>query len=308
VARFPSLVFLCGGEVSDSGDTFRSCRDIFVDHVASNGYTFKDNIVLAEKVFTYFEHSAYDDLFHFEKDLAELSLLTVILSESPGSIAELGSFSALPIIQDKLLVVMHSDDSEKESFIWRGPISHLRHRATQNDQGDPIAIYNWQRRTDDPVSMRSEDFADARDLAEYISELLEAAHKTSEFRSSDVGHIMLFMIDLLRVVSIANLAEIEQMMNFVNLAHGRKQIEQWLSLLVSLGYIKRHSYRNTKYFLPGSGGSWLSIGFRSQAQIRDIDRWQSRFVEYYEIEEVPKARALKALFQRNSGKEMETHP
>ena len=117
-------IFLCGGRISDSDhQEFLSCRDLFYSYINKNGCSFCKDIVLAEKIFEYFDHSEYQDLLHFERDLAELSSLTVIFSESPGSIAELGSFSVLNTIQERLLVVMHQDDTHQESFIWRGPVS-----------------------------------------------------------------------------------------------------------------------------------------------------------------------------------------
>ena len=123
--RFPGFILLCGGGISEAGGAFKSCRDIFLSHIRSHDCSFRDKVVLAEQVFQYFKHSAYKDLLRFEQDLAGLSSLTVIFSESAGSIAELGSFSVLKPIQDRLLVVMHEDDADKESFIWRGPACYL---------------------------------------------------------------------------------------------------------------------------------------------------------------------------------------
>ena len=107
VIRFPSLIFLCGGGISNNSERFKSWRDIFYRHISQNDSSFKENVVLAEEIFRYFEHSAYHDLLHFEQDLAALSSLVVLLSESPGSIAEFGSFAVLRTIQDRLLVVLH---------------------------------------------------------------------------------------------------------------------------------------------------------------------------------------------------------
>ena len=67
-------------------------------------------------MFEYFEHSDYQDLLRFERDLAELSSLTVLFSESPGSIAELGSFAVMNTIQERLLVVMHQEDAHRKEL------------------------------------------------------------------------------------------------------------------------------------------------------------------------------------------------
>ncbi|MDP2046074.1 MAG: retron St85 family effector protein, partial [Deltaproteobacteria bacterium] len=126
VVRFPSLIFLCGGPISEIPENFESCRDIFYKYINKSHYPFREKVLLVEKVFSYFKHSAYRDLLRFETDLAELSALTVIFSESPGSIAELGALAVLKPVREKLLVVIHEDDGDKESFIWRGPVLFLK--------------------------------------------------------------------------------------------------------------------------------------------------------------------------------------
>jgi hypothetical protein len=122
-----------------------SCRDIFFRHVLASACPFKDQIVLAEKVYKYFEHSAYDNLLDFERDLADLCALTVIFSESPGSIAEFGSFSVIKELKERILVILHKDDTYKESFIWRGPALYLQNFAKSNGGQDPVLIYEWKR-------------------------------------------------------------------------------------------------------------------------------------------------------------------
>jgi len=147
VVRFPSFIFLCGGPTSEIKDNFGSCRDIFYRYINENLCSFHGNIVLAEKTFDYFKHSSYRDLLHFERDLAELSVLTVIFSESPGSIAEVGTFAVLDTIQEKLLIILHQDDADKESFIWRGPAMYLKERARESGKYDPITVYNWRKKS-----------------------------------------------------------------------------------------------------------------------------------------------------------------
>ena len=210
VVRFPSLILLCGGPVSQETSVFKSCRDIFYQHVKhSETCLFRDNVILAENIFCYFEHSSYNDLISFEKDLAELSSLTVIFSESPGSIAELGSFSVLPKVQDRLLVVLHEDDAFKESFIWRGPALYLKNNAKENGKLDPISIYNWQKLKKDDGIVEQSDFSDAEALSESIVKILTEFPKTAAFKKDQVGHVMLLVLDLLNIIHLATIEEIQ---------------------------------------------------------------------------------------------------
>ena len=184
IVKFPSFIFLCGGPISIGSDSgkFLSCRDIFYYHINNNPCSFREKIIRAEKVFEYFEHSNYEDLLIFERDLAELSSLTVLFSESPGSIAELGSFAVLNTIQERLLIVMHQDDTHRSSFIWRGPILFLKNLAKSNGKDDPITVYNWQKKKEDGHEyFEAEAFSDAVDLAETIEEIIKKQPGTMAF-------------------------------------------------------------------------------------------------------------------------------
>ena len=119
--------------------------------------------------------------------MAELSSLTVLFSESPGSIAELGSFAVLNTIQERLLVVMHQEDAHRKSFIWRGPVLFLKNLAKSNGKEDPITIYNWQKKKDDNGYFNTGDFTDAVDLAETIEAIIGKQPKTVSFSKKQLG-------------------------------------------------------------------------------------------------------------------------
>ena len=237
IVKFPSYIFLCGGPFSKDQGKFLSCRDIFYSYINKNSCSFRENIIRAEEVFEYFDHSDYRDLLCFERDLAELSALTVLFSESPGSIAELGSFAVLETIQERLLVVMHQDDAHGKSFIWRGPVLFLKHLAESNRKKDPITIYNWQKKKDDNGYFNPGDFSDAVDLAETIEAIISKRPKTVSFRKKQLGHIMLLIICFLKIVQLATLEEIIFMLKGFGIEQELKTVKQHLSLLKSLRLI-----------------------------------------------------------------------
>lgn len=301
VVRFPSLIFLCGGPISKTPENYESCRDIFYQYINSNKCTFRENVLLVGQVFRYFDHSIYQDLLRFERDLAELSALTVIFSESPGSIAELGSLSVIETVQERLLVVIHEDDANKESFIWRGPVLFLKALAKDNDKDDPITIYNWRRKNTNDDILKEQDFPDAEDLVEAITTIISKFPKTQYFKSKKSGHVMLLILDLLRVVQLATLDEIVRCINLLGINYERRTAEQQLSLLLSLNLAIRKSYRNNIYYLSPPQKPWLSWGFQKTAKMRDVARWHSRFIDYYSKTQQQKSRALRS-FMKATGK------
>jgi hypothetical protein len=301
IVKFPSFIFLCGGPISKDPKIFLSCRDIFYAYIRKNNRAFCANIIRAEQVFTYFQHSDYHDLLNFEKDLAELSALTVLFSESPGSIAELGSFSVLKTIQDRLLVVMHQDDAYQESFIWRGPVLFLKDLAKTNGKPDPITIYNWRKKDGEKDHIDMEDFSDAEDLTEAIESIMNAKPKTVGFNKDQLGHIMLLMISILEIVQIATLEEIVSLLEAFGISHDTRTVKQHLSLLKSLGLIVLKPYRNYDFYLAFPHIGWISWAYTKTANIRDADRWKNNFIEYYDRSQGEKHRALRS-YLRSTGK------
>lgn len=295
IVKFPSFIFLCGGPISNDQEKFLSCRDIFYSYINKNSCSFRENIIRAEEVFEYFDHSDYQDLLRFERDLAELSSLTVLFSESPGSIAELGSFAVLNTIQERLLVIMHQDDAHRESFIWRGPVLFLKNLAKSNRKEDPITIYNWQKKKDDNGYFNTGDFSDAVDLAETIEAIISKRPKTVSFSKKQIGHIMLLVICFLKIVQLTTLEEIIFILKGFGIKQKLKTVKQHLSLLKSLGLIVLKPYRNYEFYLAAPQNDWFSWSYDTKtAKNRDIDRWVTQFIEFYEYNQKEKFRALRS--------------
>ncbi len=287
------MVFLCGGPASKENLPLKSCRAIFYHYIKNQAAcSFRDNVILAEDIFSYFKHSSYPDLIRFEKDLAELSSLTVLFSESPGSIAELGSFSVLPKVQERLLLVMHEEDASKESFIWRGPALHLKSIAKANGKEDPVSIFNWQKPNKGKNTLTPSDFPDADALSETIGKLLEKKTKTAAFQKDQVGHVMLFVLDLLKVIRLATIEEIQSVLNDSGIQYDRQKVEQHVSLLHSLGYVISKPYQNNTFYLSSDHPPWLSWAFTKGAMTRDLARWRHLFIEHYSKNQIQKHRAL----------------
>ena len=295
VVKFPSLIFLCGGPISTGKEGLKSCRDIFYRYVTNNSARpFREQLILAEQVFRYFDHSAYRDLLRFEEDIAELSVLTIIFSESPGALAELGSFAVLKAIREKLLVVVHQDDADKESFIWRGPVLALRHLAKENEKEDPIFVYNWRRIAGSNGALTEEDFSDAADLAETIEKILSRYPRTMALDVDRLGHVMLLMLEILDVIQLANADEIADILEMLEIVHNRRSVEQHLSLLVSLDLAIKKPYRHNVYYMSTHRKHWLSWGYRKESVVHDVERWRGMFTEYYLTSQVQKSRALRS--------------
>ncbi len=121
---YPNIIFLCGGKVKN-GSQPKSLRHKILDEIARTRPALRDTISLAEDVFDQFDHTTYSDLLSFEKDLANLCSITIVIPESAGSIAELGAFSVLENVSDKIVVVLEESHYDQKSFIRRGPVKFV---------------------------------------------------------------------------------------------------------------------------------------------------------------------------------------
>lgn len=82
-------------------------------------------LLLPEYYSDWGEFNTYSDLLLFEADLAYLTSAIIVFLESPGAIAELGAFSQISSLSEKLLVVVSEQYHPRKSFISLGPIRSL---------------------------------------------------------------------------------------------------------------------------------------------------------------------------------------
>ena len=108
-------------------------------------------------------------------------MMTIVFSESPGAIAEIGSFSVLENIKDRLLLVLHEEDAKRsDSFIWKGPVTYLKVMAKNKGNDNPIYVYNWSKVFDAADCCSESVFPDASDLYNAIKEIIKRLF--AEFR------------------------------------------------------------------------------------------------------------------------------
>lgn len=117
----PSIdVFLCGGASTPDKPSYR-------DIIRSKLETFNIiNILYPEDLFMEILNRKKYNLLELEDLLADNSDYIVIVSESPGSFAELGAFANNYNTIQKTIVLSHTKFKNAKSFINQGPIQHVK--------------------------------------------------------------------------------------------------------------------------------------------------------------------------------------
>jgi hypothetical protein len=128
---------------------FRSARDYFFRYIKTKSPAITSKVRLAEDIGRWLDHG-FTDLLEVEEYIAAFADLIILFVESPGSIAELGAFSALATVQPKILAVVNGKFSEP-SFISDGPARRL-----QRLEGSSLYKYLWNpaaKRLNDPANL-----------------------------------------------------------------------------------------------------------------------------------------------------------
>ena len=142
IQNAPNLIFLCGGEIADSG-AYRSFRDFFNRYLRKNKPTLAERVRLAEEVSNwYHKDDAFPDLLELEHYLAHLASVTVLFVESPGSIAELSAFAMSDNLRPKTLAILNSSLDLRTSFIKDGPVRKTPERGQR-----PRSLFSVESRS-----------------------------------------------------------------------------------------------------------------------------------------------------------------
>lgn len=264
------LLFLCGG--SDGS----SLRKQFLTYATVALPSFR--VFLAEsaaKDITDFGPPTFINLSQFEQFIADFSDCIVIFLESPGAFAELGLFSHVPSIREKLLVINNIAYQTTNSFINYGPLAEvnaasiLRPTIYLDPSTTPVNFMPIQERLLTIFSTRYRrrfTFAPYDDL-QPIARL----------------GIVLVIVQLFSPISF------DDIFSLVKLLFGNADIEEvkhLISLTVAIGYVRRVGDLGDLFSLDSSAKPLLEFQKSDQiARIRIavIDLYKEHFADLYDL-------------------------
>lgn len=266
------LIVVCGGElrkVSDLGPP-KSARDRLLSKLYPKLPT--NTVWIPETIDDWSLEEVYPDLLQLETDLASLTAVLVLITESAGSLAELGSFSCIPEIARKLLVFIDNAHYEADSFIRLGPIKHLEKRY-----GKDIRVYPFGEEYD-----AQGDF-----FNEICNEILserEAAKATKPFCSDNVEHKLLLICDLVELFLIAKPNELlTWMKQAFEVDISELSLRRYLYLLEKLGILSRCRRGKDRYIVRSQNAahSFIDYGTKSGSFKQERTRLKAKVQSYF---------------------------
>jgi len=270
VRNTPNLIFLCGGPASQNPKAPRRCqsvRDYFLWYVRTNRPTIAPRLRLAEDIGRWLDHERFTDLLEVENYLADLAEIIILFVESPGSIAELGAFSALTRVQPKVLAVVNKK-FQGPSFIADGPVRRLREL-----EGSSVYEYFWN-----PATSHLNDKTNLevfKELSEQLCDVLEHHEgqqlKEPIFDLESHGHNMLMVADLIDIIFAATMTDIEDCLKALGRNVDRSIIKKYLFLLQGLNIITEE-YLDGVFYVTRGCGPYIGFDFKADARFMNRER------------------------------------
>lgn len=278
VVEFPALLFFCGGPTSNPSDAPLSVRDVVFRAFTIKFPDLSRRIFLAEEFQNWTQDNTYGELFTFEQDLAALSSSIVIFVESAGAIAELGAFSQLDGVRQKLLVFLQTEHYLQNSFIKLGPVKFLE----DHFEGS-IRPYPWRTVTAGrSIKLDINSLDDSLDeICTDIHEVLSAARVHRKFEANQPRDRMLLIRDVIDQLLGLKIHEIRDYLIEIGVTIEISRLKQFLFVLETLGLIEVVPRGKDRFFVSTDSRRFIRYGTKGGQPKIDPLRLQSEVSAYY---------------------------
>ncbi len=290
---YQGFIFLCGGPTDVRSIKPISVRDAIHRELVKHR-DFDGRIRVAEHYKDWSHEAIYRDLVSFESHLAELSSVIVLILESPGSIAELGLFSAIEEFKKKLLVFVETEHYKSTSFIKLGPIDYL-----EKVHSNTAECHRWMQGAG---RLAAFDPAAAEDLQPELAEAVRArASKPTPERPFNHDRWLdgaLLVCDLLGLCSALTLRELRRLLTGLGCTRSETEVKQLLFLLQSVGLIAMEPKGDQRFYVGIEDRQHLQFSLRDKTF--DTMRFRSDLLSYYDREDKKRIRVIRDVRGRSA--------
>lgn len=274
VVSFPEFIAVFGSSISKRPPRVKpkSQRDAFYWWIRANRNELKELLLLPENYNDWSDFAVYTDLLLFEKDLGYLTSVVLVFLESAGAIAELGAFSQIDTLSERLIVVVRDGFHPKKSFISLGPI-----RSIQESQKHPNSICVIPD-------------VKPKELEKHISVIVDMLDKkrkqikvTEGFSSENPQHQILLILDLVNLFQVIQKNELLQLASHFEVVIKSQRLNQILFLLEKTNLISCRHYGDNQYYLPNINKK-ISIDYTSITGAPSFKREATKALVWNEIQ------------------------
>jgi hypothetical protein len=269
------IVLLCGGSVpplkaspDDPDPPLVSLRDAIC-----RAYT-KYEVFRPEEITSWQEDAVFKNLMIFEADLASICTIAVIILESAGSLVELGAFSQISDLKNKLIAIRSSDFKDDISFINHGILRYIA-----DDHKTSIKSYPWN--IGNPQTITEEIIGD---VISDIEKELEQLNRTEVLKINKPSHLMVMICELVNYFRALKETEILHYLASINVNLCREALKRKLFLLERFKLIKKDEYGDSIFYLRSEEKYHrLRLSLKDNKH-PDVLRIQTECSNYYRVD------------------------
>ncbi|WP_233864267.1 retron St85 family effector protein [Paraburkholderia adhaesiva] len=288
VKPYEGFIFLCGGPTDVKSVLPTSLRDALYRELVKDNSD-EERIRVAEHYKDWATDSIYNDLVLFERHIAELSSIIVLVLESPGAIAELGLFSAIGEFRDKLLVFVDSQYYKSASFIKLGPVDFL-----EKTHGNTAEVYKWLNDKSQIDGKLAEELQ--AEVAEAVRARLSKKNTEKPFDRGQWLHFALLVCDLLDLYSALTVRELRTFLNEAGVEKSEHELKQVLYLLDRVGLIAMEPKGDQRFYVAITGSQYLKLHIGDG--LLDVARFRSDVLAKYSTSDKKRFRAIQEVRSR----------
>lgn len=269
-SRPANFVFLCGGFSSETiGPPYYSLRQYLLQH-----RTFRKRLnaylVLAEDAQKIFDDRYYDDLISFEEDIARAAPVIAIISESSGSLAELGAFASIPEIAKTTCVIQQSIFRETRSFVTLGPVK----RMSENFEGS-VAYYPWRRNGEKVFHTTCREHVPH--IVEYLNSRVEINDQSFRICRDEHTELMFFILWIVFLYQEVSLQRLYDTVKLIFPEKTETEIKAKLYALLVSKWIGDEPYSGKTYYYSRFDHDPMKYRFKESG--RRVDDYKIEFVK-----------------------------
>jgi hypothetical protein len=290
---YEGFIFLCGGPTDVAATHPVSIRDAIYRELAKD----KDidrRIRVAEHYKDWSSEATYTDLVSFERHLAELSSVIVLVLESAGSIAELGLFSVIEEFKKKLLVFIETEHYRTDSFIRLGPIDYLEKNCNNSAE-----CHRWMRGSGRAAVFDQIAASDLQtDLAAAVRSRASLPSPERQLHPSGWLDGALLVCDLLNICSALTIRELRQLLDGLGCQRNESEVKQLLFLLTRMGLLAMEPKGDQRFYVSTDAREFVRFGMRDTTF--DLMRFRSDLLDLYQRADKKRFRAIQEARARHA--------
>jgi hypothetical protein len=271
------VVLLCGGKVPVKEHAEADDPPIASLRHALTRESQSIEFFIPEEIDDWLHDGLFKDLMSFELELAAICSIVVIVLESAGAIAELGAFSQLKELSEKLIAIKSRDfDAAKnnKSFINLGLLRFL-------DEAKCCWVIIFLCYLSRPSFVV---FFLLNFVLNYISEEIGQLPKSATLNPQLSAHIAVIIYQLVFTFAALGEKEIQDYLLIFGVSTTRTDIRRKLFLLERFQILKREKYSDAEFYVLGRYGFHkLRLASKDGKKI-DAFRANAECLEFYKLD------------------------